>query len=166
MQEEESSISGLAIFLGKKIATDSSILDWEIPWTEDPVGLSPWGHKWVGDNRVTKQKQHIHVYIFANLPSLRSTRLCVKYLNWKHRALNITQNIQPKHTFCERFYCRMKQFSWVLESHGWFFLQCGWEDDMELFVIFRLKYCFFFPPINWMIFPSPRVNLWEKQKEK
>ena len=45
MQEEEGSISGLGRFLGKKIATDSSILDWEIPWTEDPVGLSPWGHK-------------------------------------------------------------------------------------------------------------------------
>jgi len=45
MQEEEGSISGLGIFLGKEIATDSSILDWEIPWTEDLVGLSPRGHK-------------------------------------------------------------------------------------------------------------------------
>ena len=23
----------------------SSILAWEIPWTEEPGGLSPWGHR-------------------------------------------------------------------------------------------------------------------------
>ena len=31
--------------LEKKMATHSSILAWKIPWTEDPVGYSPWGHK-------------------------------------------------------------------------------------------------------------------------
>ena len=31
--------------LEKGMATHSSILDWEIPWTEEPGGLySPWGH--------------------------------------------------------------------------------------------------------------------------
>ena len=30
--------------LEKGMATHSSILTWEIPWTEDP-GYSPWGHK-------------------------------------------------------------------------------------------------------------------------
>ena len=30
----------------KEMATRSSILAWEIPWTEKPGGLySPWGHK-------------------------------------------------------------------------------------------------------------------------
>ena len=29
----------------KEMATHSSILDWEIPWMEEPGGLySPWGH--------------------------------------------------------------------------------------------------------------------------
>ena len=34
----------------KEMATQSSILAWEIPWTERPVGLlySPWDHKQVG----------------------------------------------------------------------------------------------------------------------
>ena len=31
--------------LEKEMATHSSILAWEIPWTEDLVGYSPWGHK-------------------------------------------------------------------------------------------------------------------------
>ena len=31
--------------LEEEIATHSSILAWKIPWTEEPVGYSPWGHK-------------------------------------------------------------------------------------------------------------------------
>ena len=31
--------------LEKKMATHSSILAWEIPWTEKPGGYSSWGHK-------------------------------------------------------------------------------------------------------------------------
>ena len=27
------------------MATHSSILDWRIPWTEEPGGYSPWGRK-------------------------------------------------------------------------------------------------------------------------
>ena len=34
----------------KEMATQSSILAWEIPWTEEPDGLlySPWDHKELG----------------------------------------------------------------------------------------------------------------------
>ena len=31
--------------LEKGIAAHSSILAWRIPWTEELVGYSPWGHK-------------------------------------------------------------------------------------------------------------------------
>ena len=31
--------------LEKEVATHSSILAWEIPWTEELVGYTPWGHK-------------------------------------------------------------------------------------------------------------------------
>ena len=31
--------------LEKEMATHSSILAWEIPWTEKPGSYSPWGHK-------------------------------------------------------------------------------------------------------------------------
>ena len=31
--------------LEKEMATHSSILAWEIPWTEEPIGYSPWVRK-------------------------------------------------------------------------------------------------------------------------
>ena len=31
--------------LEKGMATHHSFLAWKVPWTEDPGGLSPWGHK-------------------------------------------------------------------------------------------------------------------------
>ena len=31
--------------LRERMATNSSILAWRIPWTEEPGGLSPWGCK-------------------------------------------------------------------------------------------------------------------------
>ena len=31
--------------LEKEMATHSSIFAWRIPWTEEPVGYSPWGRK-------------------------------------------------------------------------------------------------------------------------
>ena len=31
--------------LEKRMALDSSILAWEIPWMEEPGWLQPWGHK-------------------------------------------------------------------------------------------------------------------------
>jgi len=34
--------------LGKKMATHSSILAWEIPWTEEPGGLQSMGSQRVG----------------------------------------------------------------------------------------------------------------------
>ena len=36
---------GLEDPLEEGMATDSSILAWWIPWTEEPAGYSPWGHK-------------------------------------------------------------------------------------------------------------------------
>jgi len=40
--------------LEKEMATHSSILAWEIPWTEEPGGLSSWGSKRFGHNLATK----------------------------------------------------------------------------------------------------------------
>ena len=31
--------------LEEEMTTHSSILAWKIPWTEEPVGYSPWGCK-------------------------------------------------------------------------------------------------------------------------
>ena len=50
--------------LEKEMATHSSILAWEIPWREEPGGLSPQDHKRVA----TKQhiSIHIHIYTYIN----------------------------------------------------------------------------------------------------
>ena len=47
--------------LKKKMATHSSILAREIPWTEESGGLySPWGHESVGHDLATNQQQKQH----------------------------------------------------------------------------------------------------------
>ena len=46
--EDANSIPGWGRSLEKKRATHSSILAWEILWTEEPGGLHPWGRKRVG----------------------------------------------------------------------------------------------------------------------
>ena len=38
------------------MATHSSTLAWEIPWTEEPGRLSPWGHK----ESDTTERLHFH----------------------------------------------------------------------------------------------------------
>ena len=43
----------------KEIATHSSILAWEIPWTEEPGGLQSMGLQKVRRDLVTKQDQGI-----------------------------------------------------------------------------------------------------------
>ena len=44
--------------LQKEMATHSSILAWEIPWTEEPDGLDrPWDHERVQHDLATRQQQ-------------------------------------------------------------------------------------------------------------
>ena len=43
--------------LEKEMATHSSILTWEIPWTEEPGWLQFMGMQRVGHDLVTKQQQ-------------------------------------------------------------------------------------------------------------
>jgi len=44
--------------LEKEMATHSSILAWEIPWTEEPGGLQFKGLQRVGHNQATKQNTY------------------------------------------------------------------------------------------------------------
>ena len=43
--------------LEEETAIHSSILAWEIPWTEEPGGLQPIGSQRIGHNLATKQQQ-------------------------------------------------------------------------------------------------------------
>ena len=39
--------------LEMEMATHSSTIAWRIPWTEEPRGYSPWGHKELNMTEVT-----------------------------------------------------------------------------------------------------------------
>ena len=56
MQEMQFQSLGQEDPLEKEMATHSSILAWEIPWTEEP---SPWSRKRFGHDLATKQQQDI-----------------------------------------------------------------------------------------------------------
>ena len=45
MQELQVQSLGREDPLEEEMATHSNILAWKIPWTEEPVGYSPWGCK-------------------------------------------------------------------------------------------------------------------------
>ena len=50
-------IPGLGGSLEKQMATHSSVLAWEILWTEEPGRLRPWCCRRVRHNYATKQQQ-------------------------------------------------------------------------------------------------------------
>ena len=57
--------------LEKKIATHSSILAWEIPWTEEPGGLQSWNRKRVGHTSVAPQQQQpekVQIQLLSLMP--------------------------------------------------------------------------------------------------
>ena len=55
--------------LEKEMAPHSSILAWKIPWTKEPAGYSPWGHKELD----TTERLHFHLVILLwHCPSLAS----------------------------------------------------------------------------------------------
>jgi len=57
MQEMRVQSLGQEDSLEKEMATHSSILAWEIPWTEEPGGLRTIGSQRVGHDLATKQEQ-------------------------------------------------------------------------------------------------------------
>ena len=57
-------IGNLSVLLEKKMATYSSILDWEISWAEEPGGLLSMGSKGLD---TTEQLNHHHLRLIDNL---------------------------------------------------------------------------------------------------
>ena len=72
------------------MATHSSVLAWEIPWTEKPVGYSPWGHKELNTTEQRAERDvcyvwdNIHLYNTYQREDIKTyTKHCVK---WNHRS--------------------------------------------------------------------------------
>ena len=53
--------------LEKELATHPNILAWRIPWTEEPVGYSPWGHKELATTEWLSTHTHINS-IYVSIP--------------------------------------------------------------------------------------------------
>ena len=53
--------------LEDELATHSNILARKIPWTEEPGGLSPWGHKELG---VTKHVKECFVFYILYIENI------------------------------------------------------------------------------------------------
>ena len=56
VQETQVQSLGQEDLLEKAMAPHSSTLAWKIPWTEEPVGYSPWGRK----ESDTTEQLHFH----------------------------------------------------------------------------------------------------------
>ena len=54
MQKMQIGFLGQENPLEKEMANHSSMLAWKIPWTEEPAGYSPWGHRRVRHDLSTK----------------------------------------------------------------------------------------------------------------
>ena len=52
------------------MATYSSVLVWEIPWTEEPGGLQSTGWQRVGHNLATKQQQRSVTSVINSFTSI------------------------------------------------------------------------------------------------
>ena len=59
---------GVEYPLEKEMATHSSILPWEIPWTEEPGRLQSMGWQRVIHNLVIKQQQQRFVFFLKEIP--------------------------------------------------------------------------------------------------
>ena len=57
------------------MATLSSILAWEIPWTEEPGGLHSMGSQRVGHDLATEQQQHPKLDVVSNISTLKISRM-------------------------------------------------------------------------------------------
>ena len=74
MQKTRVQSLGREDLLEKEMAIHSSILAWKIPWTEEPVGYSPWGRKesdtteqlhFLSFTRVISDVEHLFMCLLA-----------------------------------------------------------------------------------------------------
>ena len=70
--------------LEKKMATHSSILAWEIPWTEEPNGCRPWGDKELDTTeRLNKRRRRDR---WKKGQELRWTDMCISVLGMLEKS--------------------------------------------------------------------------------
>ena len=86
MQEMQVQSLGWEDLLEKEMTIHSSILAWEIPWSEEPGGLQSTGLQRVGQDLVTKQQHTMDLsqssyFIWTQLPNSNfETFIRIKYV--------------------------------------------------------------------------------------
>ena len=100
MQETSVQSLGQEDPLEKGMATPSSVLAWEIAWTEEPGGYSPWG----GELDTTERLTHTYIHIIYNI------YICIHAVNTPHQREATTEalfSFPPKlsHSPVERLCC-------------------------------------------------------------
>ena len=91
--------------LEQKMATQSSILAWNIPWTEEPGGSSSWSRK----ESDTTEPRGVHTHITSRLSERQNTLLCLKHL--QEAQFNLLSS----------------GFVLLLQFHYFILCFCGWD---------------------------------------
>ena len=77
MQETQVRLLGRKDPLERETVTHSSILAWEIPWTEEPGGLQSTGSQKVGHDLVTT---FLFDYLFVCCPEDGQQKSCILFM--------------------------------------------------------------------------------------
>ena len=91
--------------LEQKMATHSSIVAWNIPWTEEPDSASSWGCK----ESDTAEHRGAHTHTTPRLSECQNTLLCLKHLQEA------------------RFNLLTSGFVLLLQFHYFILCFCGWD---------------------------------------
>ena len=78
------------------MASHSSILAWRVLWTEEPGGLSPWGHK---ESDMTEQLSTAQPYIWQNSHTDSLPLWCEK-AKWKPQKLSLPRKMVAQKQYC------------------------------------------------------------------
>ena len=81
--------------LEKEMATHSSILAWEIPWTEEPGGLQPMGHR-VRPDLATEQQQIVLSVLLAEATDVQPASSRIHCGPWASTGFGIHSRSWPQ----------------------------------------------------------------------
>ena len=68
--------------LEEEMAIHSSILDWRIPWTEEPGGLQSMGSERDTTKTTEHTCRHIYIYVYIYTKSPFSCTVCIQMLKY------------------------------------------------------------------------------------
>ena len=122
---EMQSIPGLRRSPEEEMVTHSSILAWEIPWTEEPRGLQSMGLQRVGRGWATKQQQQQFIFkAYWLLIVHTSLHYGLLFFFWKKVVflswMSVLNLLKQMHKF---------NFSWKSKAHVRYIICLSWSKE-------------------------------------